>query len=68
MYDSANHVESEVGRDPLLQSTLAYWSSGVQSDAEPDPMGWEDRRGFVRAYMASDAPGALIPVFGLAST
>ena len=44
MHNSPNRFESEVGRDPLLQSTLAYWSSSVRPDVEPDPMGWEAGR------------------------
>jgi hypothetical protein len=56
MIDSANRYESEVGRDPLLQSTLAYWSSGARPDAEPDPMGYEaespDLSGITRAAIS----------------
>ena len=44
MNNSSTRFESEVGRDPLLQSTLAYWSSGVRPDAEPDPAGYEAAR------------------------
>jgi hypothetical protein len=44
MFNSSNRSDSEVARDPLLQSSLAYWSSGVRPDTEPDPMGWEAER------------------------
>jgi hypothetical protein len=41
MDNPSNRFESEVGRDPLLQSTLASWSSSVRPNVEPDPMDWE---------------------------
>jgi hypothetical protein len=44
MYKPFNERESEVGRDALLRSTLAYWSAGVHYEPEPDPLGWEAGR------------------------
>ena len=35
-------TESEIERDPLLRSTLDYWSSGVRRQNEPDPLRWEE--------------------------
>ncbi len=44
MYNPFNERESEVGRDALLRSTLAYWSAGVHYEPEPDSLGWETGR------------------------
>ena len=44
MKNSSTRFESEVGRDPLLQSTLAYWSSGMGPAVEPEPAGYEAER------------------------
>lgn len=44
MYEQRNREESEFERDALLQSMLAYWSSGPHRDPVPDPLRWEDGR------------------------
>ena len=37
-HDSSN---SEVKRDQLLQSSLAFWSAAPRERTQPDPLAWE---------------------------
>ncbi len=41
MYYPHNEPASEVKRDQLLQTSLAYWSAAPRAVAEPDPLAWE---------------------------
>jgi len=41
MFYSQNDSNSEVKRDQLVQSSLAYWSMGPRERTRPDPLAWE---------------------------
>ena len=41
MFYPHNDSKSEVKRDQLLQSTLAYWSAAPREHSQSDPLAWE---------------------------
>ena len=41
MYYPQNDPNSEVKRDQLTQSTLAYWSAAPREQSEPNQLAWE---------------------------
>ena len=41
MYQRQNDLDSEINRDQLLQSTLAYWSTAAPLLRVVDPLAWE---------------------------
>jgi hypothetical protein len=41
MFYPQNDSNSEVRRDQLVQSSLAYWAATPREYAQPDPLAWE---------------------------
>lgn len=41
MFYPRDDSNSEVKRDQLLQSNLAYWSAATRDRSQPDPRAWE---------------------------